>query len=110
MTDGMLGCLTCATTIGRAGCPTHRDPPPPGVNFYITSCIHGTDLRFTPRCYLCRPVEMLEAAVSSTDHGDLLDLIADCLVVLAWKADPDAGMRQARLYAIRAGLRRADEP
>ena len=21
----------------------------------LTTCIHGVDLRFTPRCYLCRP-------------------------------------------------------
>ena len=22
---------------------------------YITTCLHGVDLRFTPRCYLCKP-------------------------------------------------------
>ena len=26
-----------------------------GGNLYITTCVHGVDLRFTPRCYLCRP-------------------------------------------------------
>lgn len=30
-----------------------------------------------------------------------LDLIADCLATLAWKASPDAGARQSRLEEIR---------
>lgn len=57
MMDAIYGCDTCRTTIGRAGCPTHRDQPKPtpGVNIYITTCIHGLDLRIHPRCYLCRP-------------------------------------------------------
>jgi hypothetical protein len=100
--DGMNGCPTCATTIGRAGCPTHRDPPPV-VNSYITTCIHGTDLRFTPRCYLCRPDEPL-AFIASPDNTDLLLLIADCLVTLAWKAEPDAGARRSRFEVLRAAL------
>lgn len=28
MSDAVYGCDTCRTTTGRAGCPTHRDPPP----------------------------------------------------------------------------------
>ena len=31
------------------------NPELPGVNMYVTTCIHGVDLRFTPRCYLCKP-------------------------------------------------------
>jgi len=31
------------------------NPELPGVNMYITTCLHGVDLRFTPRCYLCKP-------------------------------------------------------
>ena len=31
------------------------NPELPGVNIYITTCRHGVDLRFTPRCYLCKP-------------------------------------------------------
>jgi hypothetical protein len=31
------------------------NPELPGVNFYITTCLHGVDLRLTPRCYLCKP-------------------------------------------------------
>ena len=31
------------------------NPEFPGVNLYITTCLHGVDLRFTPRCYLCKP-------------------------------------------------------
>ena len=35
--------------------PPSAPPPPPGVNLYITTCVHGVDLRFWPRCYLCHP-------------------------------------------------------
>jgi len=31
------------------------NPELPGVNLYITTCLHGVDMRFTPRCYLCKP-------------------------------------------------------
>ena len=107
MVDAIYGCDTCRTTIGRAGCPTHRDKPSPGVNFYITTCVHGLDLRVVPRCYLCEP-ELLAGVLSGTDYTDLLLLIAECLVVLAWKADPDAGARQSRLYAIRSAKDASD--
>lgn len=38
----------------RAASPDR--PEPPGANLYITNCVHGVDLRFVPRCYLCNPV------------------------------------------------------
>ena len=25
------------------------------MNMWMTTCLHGVDLRFTPRCYLCKP-------------------------------------------------------
>ena len=64
--DAVYGCDTCRTTIGRAGCPTHRDSNTytdeagayhyTGSRLVITHCIHGLDLRLHPRCYLCNPV------------------------------------------------------
>ena len=52
-------------TIGRAGCPTHRDSNAytdeagayhfTGSRLVLTHCVHGLDLRLHPRCYLCRP-------------------------------------------------------
>ena len=71
MTDAIYGCDGCRTTIGRMGCPTHRDKPAPtpGVNLYITTSIHGVDLRLVPRCYLCRPEQPAPAA--PLDREDL---------------------------------------
>lgn len=55
--DAIYGCDTCRTTIGRQGCPTHKDKPTPiGANMFITTCMHGVDLRFNPRCYICKPM------------------------------------------------------
>lgn len=54
-------CAGCSTTAGIAGCPEHGSNTYPrsvgqvGVNDFITNCRHGVDLRFVPRCYLCRP-------------------------------------------------------
>lgn len=55
MNDAIYGCDGCSTTLGRAGCVSHRDRPSPGANLFITHCQHGLDLRLNPRCYLCRP-------------------------------------------------------
>jgi hypothetical protein len=85
-----------------AGCTLCGRNTLPGVNLYNTTCVHGLDLRLVPRCYLCKPELDLSAVVSGTDYTDLLLLIAECLVVLAWRAEPDAGARQSRLHAIRA--------
>ena len=106
MLDAIYGCDSCRTTIGRAGCEIHRDrpAPTPGVNLYITTCVHGVDLRFVPRCYLCRPEEPL-AALAGHDYTDLLLLIAECLVPLAFAAAPDGGRRQSRLESIAKAYR-----
>lgn len=57
-------CAGCSTTAGIAGCPEHGSntytPPLIGVNDFITNCRHGVDLRFVPRCYLCRPDQPVE--------------------------------------------------
>lgn len=63
--DAIYGCDTCRSTIGRAGCPTHRDSNAytdeagayhyTGSRLVMTHCVHGLDLRLHPRCYLCRP-------------------------------------------------------
>ena len=69
MIPAFLNCDGCRGTLGAAGCPTHRNSaaaPSLGVNVFITTCVHGVDLRFVPRCYLCKP-EALAAHVC--DHS-----------------------------------------
>lgn len=144
MTDAIYGCDTCRTTIGRAGCPIHRDSATLVAQSHswsvstpiLTHCQHGLDLRIHPRCYLCEPAaradtaaldgltcemcgdpasecsrpivdaQALLAARSDTAALDaqLLLLIAECLVPLAFASSPDAGRRASRLLAIRAAL------
>jgi hypothetical protein len=74
----------------------------------LTHCQHGLDLRLNPRCYLCRPASdalyARHAALVEVAHTDLLVLIAECLVPMAFAASPDAGRRQSRLDALRAAL------
>ena len=68
-------CVGCSTTAGVAGCPEHGSNTYPrsvgqvGVNDFITNCRHGVDLRFVPRCYLCRPAESDEAIWQVTPSG-----------------------------------------
>jgi hypothetical protein len=51
------------------------------------------------------PVAFLSSTLGpGPDYTDLLLLIADCLVTLAWKAEPDAGARRSRLDALHAAL------
>ena len=59
-----LNCDGCRTSLGRAGCPTHRQNASvtiaPSVQWssnepVLTHCVHGLDLRTNQRCYLCRP-------------------------------------------------------
>jgi hypothetical protein len=54
------------------------------------------------------PSRVIPQAVPSSDERMLgyLDLIAECLVTLAWKAKPDAGRRDQKLAHLR---RPADE-
>lgn len=62
MNEAIYGCDGCRTTIGRAGCPIHRDSAAytdhqtwASSTPVLTHCVHGLDLRIHPRCYLCRP-------------------------------------------------------
>ena len=58
-----LNCDGCRGTLGRAGCPSHRDSATyidPSHSWssstpILTHCLHGLDLRLHPRCYLCNP-------------------------------------------------------
>lgn len=96
--DAIYGCDTCRTTMGRSGCPTHRDRPLVGANTFITTCPHGVDLRVTPRCYLCRPegrvvditssqtVEALARALARRSHVDAWVLIPRQMQDL-WRRD-----------------------
>lgn len=64
-----LNCDGCRGSLGRQGCPTHRDSATyadptqagryewTGSTLVLTHCIHGLDLRLYPRCYLCRPAD-----------------------------------------------------
>ena len=76
----------------------------------ITRCAHG--IPWESGCVLCGRNMTLGPTytVTQPNYTDLLLLIAECLVVLAWKAEPDdAGARQSRLYALRAALARVKE-
>ena len=66
------------------------------ISSYPTSCLHPTMLSYIP--LISEPL----VAIAQPDYTDLLLLIAECLVVLAFKAEPDAGRRQSRLYALAA--------
>jgi hypothetical protein len=77
--DAIYGCDGCRTTIGRAGCPTHRDSAVYTDRHewstsepVLTHCIHGLDLRLHPRCYLCRPASD-EQVTSKCDHAALVE-------------------------------------
>jgi len=97
MVDAIYGCDTCRTTIGRAGCPTHRDKPSPGVNFYITTCIHGLDLRLVPRCYLCKPIA-IEAEARAAVLRELRDEVEG--MPDQWgPSDQDGYIRQSAVLA-----------
>jgi hypothetical protein len=66
----------CRASTGWPTVCLHPAPPPPGVNLYITTCIHGVDLR-VPRCYLCRPEEegalLTSAPIKYHVRGTLFD-------------------------------------
>jgi hypothetical protein len=87
--DVIYGCDTCRTTIGRAGCPTHRDSAvctdrhewSSASTPVLTHCIHGLDLRLHPRCYLCRPASD-EQVTSKCDHAALV--AAARVFIRAW--------------------------
>ena len=75
------------------------NPEFPGVNIYITTCRHGVDLRFTPRCYLCKPWpdDSPVWKVTSPGHVHEGEWCALCvehgrapLDVPAWVGVPDA--------------------
>jgi hypothetical protein len=56
--------------------PDQAAPKPSGgANLYITTCIHGADLRFTPRCWLCRPEghqHRFDVVIQDDAHSRLL--------------------------------------
>jgi len=76
--DAIYGCDTCRSTIGRAGCPTHRDSNAytdeagafhyTGSGLVMTHCIHGLDLRLHPRCYLCKPLAATPAPLDEARY------------------------------------------
>jgi len=54
-----------------------------GGDLHITTCIHGVDLRFTPRCYMCKPWivgEVPGAVIASTGHDERLFAVLDRIV------------------------------
>ena len=74
-------------------------------------CIHGVPYGPTWSCAHCvgsatggNLAEPLTAVIGH-DYTDLLLLIAECLVPLAFAVEPDGGARQSRLYQIAKAYR-----
>jgi hypothetical protein len=74
---------------------------------FTGACAHG--IPWNSGCTLCgRGTVTYTVRPTTPDYTDLLLLIAECLVVLANKASPDAGVRHRRLWDLSAALGEAD--
>lgn len=100
--DGIYGCDACRTTAGRSGCPTHRDRPSVGANMFYTTCLHGVDLRFTPRCYLCKP----EPTYGEIVRLRAIEHAARAAMRAGWFTTNDEGDRAAEALREALGLER----
>jgi len=89
------------------------NPELPGVNLYITTCLHGVDMRFTPRCYLCKPWPEDSPVFTinpSGGHRHEGEWCAKCVEHGEAEARAPLEAEIARLRAIESAARRLPAP